>query len=228
MGSYDVRANNVVNFHMINCRMNHICDRTRWGVIASNFCKNILLEECTLSRMDTHMGVSGHYTIRRCVLGHMGLNAIGRGTLLVEDSTLYGNALVSFRGDYGSTWEGDLVIRNCRWTPACGETSWPHMIQIRNDGMHDFGYPCSMPREITIDGLFVDDSNHPEAYQGLYLFADPDEPHANGAARVPEAERPYPYKRCEKVTIRQLSTASGKEPQISPNAGIQQSTKIAH
>ncbi|HRJ45634.1 MAG TPA: hypothetical protein PL105_27275, partial [Caldilineaceae bacterium] len=37
MGSYDMHANNVVNFQMFNCRMNHICDRTRWGVIATNF-----------------------------------------------------------------------------------------------------------------------------------------------------------------------------------------------
>ena len=30
MGSYDYNANNVVNFRMIGCRMNHITDRTRW------------------------------------------------------------------------------------------------------------------------------------------------------------------------------------------------------
>jgi hypothetical protein len=226
MGSYDYNADNVVNFRMINCRMNHICDRTRWGVIGSNFCKNILLEDCTLSRMDTHMGVSGSYTIRRCTLGHMGLNAIGRGVLTVEDSTLYGNALVNFRGDYGSTWEGDLVIRNCRWVPACGDTTWPHMIGVRNDGMHDFGYPCSMPREITIDGLFVDDKNHPQDYQGMYFFTDPDNMHAAGQVVTPPAERPFPYERCQKVRVRGLLTASGKPPQVSPNAEIQQDTIV--
>lgn len=224
MGSYDIHANNVVNFQMFNCRMNHICDRTRWGVIATNFCKNILLEDCVLSRMDTHMGVSGGYTIRRCTLGHMGLNAIGRGTLLVEDSTLYGNALVSFRSDYGSTWEGDLIIRNCRWVPACGEKYSPFMINARNDGMHDFGYPCSMPREITIDGLFVDDSNHPDDYQGLYLFADPDEWQVGVEVSAPAAERPFLYTWCEKVLVRGLSTASGKEPRLSPNPEMQKRT----
>jgi len=145
MGSYDYNANNVVNFRMIGCRMNHITDRTRWGVIGSNFCKNILLEDCTLSRMDTHMGVSGTYEVRRCSLGYMGLNAIGRGTLTVKESTLYGSSLISFRADYDSTWEGDVVIRDCRWIPACGDNVWPHLIGERNDGMHDFGYPCSMP-----------------------------------------------------------------------------------
>ena len=221
MGSYDIQANNVVNFHMVDCRMNHICDRTRWGVIGSNFCKNILLEDCTLSRMDTHMGVSGTYTIRRCALGHMGLNAIGRGLLTVEDSTLYGSTLVRFRDDYGSTWEGDLIIRNCRWIPACGDTASPHVIGVTNDGTHDFGYPCSMPREVTIDGLFVDDSNHPEDYQGLFLFTDPDAVHGTGEEVELPAERPFPYRPCQKVRVRGLVTASEKDLRVSPNAGLQ-------
>ena len=216
MGSYDLHANSVVNFRVINCRMNHICDRTRWGVIATNFCKNILLEDCTLSRMDTHMGVSGSYTVRGCTLGHMGLNAIGRGVLTIEDSTLYGNALIRFRSDYGSTWEGDLIIRNCRWIPACGDTLWPHLIHTSNDGMHDFGYACSMPRAITIDGVLVDDSNHPEDYQGLYIFTDPDEMPTEDTVTL-TTERPFPYELCHTLRIRQLATISGKKPQVAPN-----------
>jgi len=222
MGSYDYSANNVVNFHMIKCRMNHINDRTRWGVIGTNFCKNILLEDCTLSRMDTHMGVSGTYVIRRCTLGYMGLNAIGRGLLTVEDSTLYGNALINFRSDYGSTWEGNVVIRNCRWIPASGNRRSPQMIYVRNDGMHDFGYTCFMPREITIDGLYVDDSNHPEDYQGMYFFSDPDGNNDRGDDIEP-ADRPFPYARCQKVRVRGLTTASGKKPRVSPNAQIEKS-----
>lgn len=221
MGSYDYAANNVVNFRMINCRMNHVLDRTRWGVIATNFCKNILLEDCTLSRMDTHMGVSGTYVIRRCTLGHMGLNAIGRGQLTVEDSTLHGNSLISLRGDYGSTWEGDIVIRNSRWIPACGDTCWPRMINARNGGTHDFGYPCFMPRQITIDGLYVNDSNHPAGYQGMYFFDDPD-----GAQDTNPADRPFPYKWTEKLTVRGLKTASGRKPHISPDARMNKSVVV--
>jgi len=195
------------------------------GVIGTNFCKNIILEDCTLSRMDTHMGVSGIYVIRRCNLGHMGLNAIGRGELTIEDSTLQGNVLVSFRQDYGSTWEGDLVIRNCRWIPACGNTTWPHMIGVRNDGMHDFGYPCSMPTEVTVDGLFVDDTNHPEDYQGMYFFTDPDAGGGIDDITLTE-ERPFPYAPCQKVTVRGLTTASGKKPRISPNEEVGAKTVV--
>ena len=211
MGTYDLSANEVINFTMVGCHMDNICDATRWGVIGTNFCKNILLENCTLSRMDTHQGVSGTYTIRGCTLGHAGLNAIGRGTLTVEDSTLNGRSLVSLRGDYGSTWEGNVVIRNCRWIPACGAAVQPYLLAASNDGQHDFGYPCFMPREVTIDGLVIDDSHHPKDYQGPYLFTDPDGGRAGAAAQL------FPYRLTELVTIHNLTTASGLKPRTSPD-----------
>ena len=161
MGTYGYRADLVVDFRMIHCRMgNDIHDRSRWGVVATNFMKNILIEDCVLSRVDVHMGVSGDYIIRRSTLGHAGLNAIGRGRLIVEDSTLHGGHLVRFRDDYGSTWEGEVLIRNSRWIPPAGKNFQPVMFGMGNDGLHDFGYPCFMPRLIRIDGLSVDDSKH--------------------------------------------------------------------
>lgn len=211
MGTYDLSANEVVNFTLVGCRMDNICDPTRWGVIGTNFCKNILLENCTLSRMDTHQGVSGTYTIRGCTLGHAGLNAIGRGTLTVENSILNGRSLLSLRGDYGSTWEGKVVIRNSRWIPACGTAIQPHLLAASNDGQHDFGYPCFMPREIIIDGLVIDDRHHPKDYQGPYLFTDPH------GGKPGAAARPFPYRLTEQVTIRNLTTTSGKKVRTSPN-----------
>jgi hypothetical protein len=150
----------------------------------------------------------------------MGLNAIGRGLLTVEDSTLYGGSLISFRGDYGSTWEGDVVIRNCRWIPQGGNRCWPRMISTSNDGMHDFGYTCFMPHEITIDGLFVDDSNHPDDYQGMYFFGDPD------GGRDIKTDRPFPYELCQRLRVRGLTTASGKTPRVSTNARIEKSVAL--
>jgi len=209
MGTYDYSAGSVVNFRMENCRMNLINDRTRWGVIGTNFCKNIVIEDCVLSRMDSHQGVSGEYTLRRTTLGTAGFNAIGRGVLTVEDSTIYGSSLVGLRGDYGSTWEGRVVIRNSRWIPGNGARLWPRLIGGGNDGTHDFGYPCYMPSEITIDGLFVDDSKHPDGYQGFYFFNHPKPPREG----LPE-ERPFPYQPVRKITIRNLRTASGKQPSL--------------
>jgi len=83
MGTYDLSANEVVNFTMIGCRMENICDSTRglhWGNLAE-----YPLENCTLSRMETHHGVSGTYRSADA-RGHAGLNAIA-GQVEVENST---------------------------------------------------------------------------------------------------------------------------------------------
>jgi hypothetical protein len=211
MGTYDVSAYDVVNFSIIGCRMDNICDPKLWGVAATSFCKNILVENSTLSRMDTHQGVSGTYIIRGSTLGHAGLNAIGRGVLTIENSTVMGNSFLRLRSDYGSTWEGTVVIRDSRWVPNCGAEIRGPLFEMVNDGQHDFGYPCFMPREITIDGLVIEDGKVPAGYKGPFLFTDPD------GEKADVKDRPFPYRQTERVTIRNLSTSSGLNFRISPD-----------
>jgi len=218
MGTYGYQASHVVNFRMINCRMKNILDRSRWGVIATNFMKNVLVEDCVLSRMDVHQGVSASYIIRRTTLGHAGLNAIGRGSLIVEDSTLHGGGLISFRTDYGSTWEGDVIIRNSRWIPPAGLAGSPVMFRLENDGTHDFGYPCFMPRVIRIEGLFVDDSNRANGYRGITYFGDP--------MGKPHKDRPFPYRLTERIEVDGLKTASGLAPRVSTNPEVAKAIKV--
>jgi hypothetical protein len=138
MGTYDLHANDIVDLRLIGVTMsNKITDRSRWGVIATNFCKGITLERCVLSRMDTHMGVSGHYIVKDCELGHMGLNAIGRGLLRVEGTVTRCDHFVNFRSDYGSTWDGDVEIFGCTWIPS-GKPKSLYILKTSNDGTHDF------------------------------------------------------------------------------------------
>jgi hypothetical protein len=215
MGSYGYSANGMVNFRMTGCRMDDIHDRSRWGVIGTNFMKNILLEDCELSRMDVHQGVSGDFFIRRTKLGHQGLNAIGRGRLFIEDSTLHGSSLISFRDDYGATWEGEVLIRNSRWiTPRSNAV----MFGTKNDGTHDFGYPCFMPRLIRIEGLVVEDSNHGSSHKGITFFADP----LNGSKK----ERPYPVRLTERLEVSGLKTTSGLPPRVSQNPEVEQAIEV--
>lgn len=219
MGTYGYHASLVVDFRMIGCRMgNDIHDRTRWGVVASNFLKNFLVEDCVLSRVDVHMGVSGTYFVRRSTIGHAGINAIGRGRLVVEDSTLHGRHLISFRSDYGSTWDGDVLIRNCQWHPPTRSKSGSAMFGMSNDGSHDFGYACSMPRVIKIDRLVVHDTPHPEAYPGLTFFADP-----TGGR---QGTRPFPYQPTEEIHIRGLKVASGLPVRVSENPSLAAAIKV--
>lgn len=216
MGSYGYSANGIVNFRMIGCRMEDIHDRSRWGVIGTNFMKNILLEDCELSRMDVHQGVSGVFIIQRTTLGHAGLNAIGRGRLMIQNSTLHGTSMVNFRPDYGSTWQGDVLVRDSRWiTPRADSV----MFSTSNDGTHDFGYPCFMPRLIRIDGLVVEDANHGKSHKGITFFANP----TVGASK----DRPFPVRLTELLEVRRLTTTSGLAPRIGSHPDVAEAIKVA-
>jgi hypothetical protein len=172
MGSYDISLNRALNVSFVNCsQTNDINDRTYWGIMGSNYCKNLVLDNCTFSRFDAHMGVA-NATIRNSTLGHQGINAIGSGTFTVENSTIYGRSLINLRSDYGSTWQGEFIIRNCVFVPAGGRTTSASLIGGSYSGQHDFGYTCYMPERITIENLHIDDSNHPADYQGPAIFAN--------------------------------------------------------
>ncbi len=213
MGSYDISVNRALNISFVNCsQTNDINDRRYWGILGSNYCKNLLYDNCTLSRFDAHMGVA-NATIRNSTLGHMGINAIGTGVFTVENSTLYGNNLINLRSDYGSTWEGEFVIRDCVFVPSGGRTTSASLIGGFNSGQHDFGYTCYMPERITIENLRIDDSNHPEDYQGPAIFAN-----FNSQMTDDSYGEKFPYIRTREVFLRNVSTTSGKKLRISENA----------
>ena len=167
MGSYDMRQRSAINVTYRNCtQTTDILDTKYWGVFVSDFCKNLNLENCVFSRFDAHMGVT-NATIKGCTLGHQCLNAIGHGLLTIEDSTLYGTNFISLRGDYGSTWNGDVLIKNCTWIPNLGKGvgAGNALVSGSFSGQHDFGYDCYMPQHITIDGLHIQLQGHLPARQ---------------------------------------------------------------
>ena len=49
------------------------------------------------------------------------------------------------------------------------------------------------------------------AYEGPYLFADPD------GSTPDTAAQPFPYRPTEQVTFRHPTTASGRKPRTSPD-----------
>jgi hypothetical protein len=170
-GTYDIQANRTVNLTVKNCtQLRSITDGNYWGIFASNYSKNILFDGVTFSRFDAHMGVY-NTTILNSKLGHQGVSIIGSGTLRIENTEVSGSNFIYFRDDYGSTWEGDLVIRNCRFSPGTStlNNNSARIIHVNNDGTHDFGYPCFMPKTVRIEGFTVVDSGTNSSYNGVYL-----------------------------------------------------------
>lgn len=221
MGTYDLSVNRAVNVSFVNCtQTNSIDDNTYWGILGSNFCKNLLYDRCTLSRFDAHQGVA-NATIRNSTLGHMGINAIGSGTFLVENSTIRGRSIVNLRSDYGSTWQGELIIRNCVFVPAGGKPTSADLISGSYSGLHDFGYTCYMPERITIENLRIDDSQHPDNYQGPAIFAN-----FNPQLTDSSYQEKFPYVITKEVVLRNVTTASGKAVRVSNNLFMFREVKV--
>jgi hypothetical protein len=221
MGTYDISLGRALNVSFVNCRQtNDINDNRYWGIMGSNFCKNLLLDRCTFSRFDAHMGVA-NATIRNSTLGHQGINAIGSGTFIVEKSTIYGRSLINLRSDYGSTWQGEIFIRDCVFVPAGGKPISASLISGSNSGQHDFGYTSYMPERIIIESLRIDDSKHPPNYQGPAIFAN-----FNPAMTSASYVEKFPYVRTKEVILRNVTTASGKPLRLSDNPFMFKDVKV--
>jgi hypothetical protein len=221
MGTYDISLNRALNVSFVNCsQTNDINDGTYWGIMGSNFCKNLVLDNCTFSRFDAHMGVA-NATIRNSTLGHMGINAIGTGTFTVENSTIRGRTLINLRSDYGSTWQGEFIIRNCIFVPAGGRPVSASLFGGSNSGQHDFGYTCYMPERIIIENLHIDDSSHPENYQGPAIFAN-----FNPKMTDESYVEKFPYVVTKEVILKNVTTASGKKLRLSDNSFMFKDVKV--
>jgi hypothetical protein len=221
MGSYDISVGRALNVSFVACsQTNDINDRRYWGIMGSNYCKNLLYDSCSFSRFDAHKGVA-NATIRNSKLGHQGINAIGSGTFIVENTAVSGWSLINLRSDYGSTWQGEFIIRNCVFVPSGGKPTVANLISGSYSGKHDFGYTCYMPERITVENLHIDDSNCPDDYRGPAVFAN-----FNPQMTDESYQETFPYVKTKEIILKNVSTASGKALRISDNLFMFKDVKI--
>jgi len=173
-GSYDLTMGRAVNTQFINVwQGNCIHDRSRWGITGASTLKNVVYDNVTFSRVNVHAGAHNK-TIRNSTLGHQGINLMGSGTFLLENTTVHSWHLINLRSDFGSSWNGDMHIINSTFVPIGSDAV---VINAGNDGRHWFGYETHMPRTVTIDGLVIDDAHlswrrhFPHLYTGPNLFS---------------------------------------------------------
>jgi len=177
---------------------------------------------CSFSRFDAHKGVA-NATVRNSTLGHMGINAIGSGTFIVENSTIQGRSLINLRSDYGSTWEGEVIVRDCIFAPSRGRTVDATLISGSNSGQHNFGYTCYMPERFTFENLHIEDSNQPEDSEGVAVFRDFN-PQMTDSSYVEQ----FPYVKTKGVILKNITTASGKPLRLSDNEFMFKDVKLTY
>jgi hypothetical protein len=105
--------------------------------------------------------------------------------------------------------------------PAGGRPTSASLISGSYSGQHDFGYTCYMPERITIESLHIDDSNHPEDYQGPAIFAN-----FNPQMTDDSYQEKFPYVRTREVILRNVTTASGKDLRLSDNPFMFKDVKV--
>lgn len=153
-GTYDTRLTSSNNIRYINCtQTNDHTDITFWGIMCSDYCKNLYMEGCKLSRFDAHKGVY-NATIINSDIGQ-NISVTGGGVLRIENvirrcaKNTYNNRFVTLREDYGSFFYGDIIIKNSKLITGRGinyviAASWYDW---------DFGYECRFPTSLTLDNI---------------------------------------------------------------------------
>ena len=117
MGTYDLTISTSSKTYLINIIQQDnentgIGDQRYWGIMASNFTKNMYFEGCYINRFDAHCGF-WNATLIDTTLGHS-FNVIGGGKLYCKNVTkVTGNAFISLRADYGANFEGDIELVDC-------------------------------------------------------------------------------------------------------------------
>ncbi len=213
MGTYDIGAATAVNAKFINCNQtNDITDNDYWGIAGTNYCKNLVYDGCALSRFDAHQGVL-NATVINSVLGHHGIKLIGSGTALIENTTVLAEDFVDLRSDYGSTWNGELVIRNCKFYPT-GVLS--HIVKAENSEDHDFGYTCYLPQKVEIDGFYV------HRMGNNYLFTKVNSKHNSDSYNAE-----YPVVPTREITVDNFSNLFFGELLVSKNKAIFKTTVLS-
>ena len=175
MGSYDVGGSLSTNIYFKDCVQTNFYkweekniaynEGERWGIMGTNYCKNLTYDGCVFSRLDAHAGVY-NVTIKDTTISYIKLT--GGGKALIENCKIVAPeglaiALFELRSDYGSTWKGDIEVKNCEfinWTAPnvyLASALWNNW---------NFGYVTHLPH-IILDGLKID---KPTA--NIYAFTD--------------------------------------------------------
>jgi len=231
-GSYDIHHWSTANVLFYNVtQTNCIHDTGRWGIHASNNTRNMTFDNVSLSRIDAHRSAN-NLTILNADIGHSGLALIGRGTLLVENTTVRSWHFITLRDDFGSTWDGDMILRNSRFIPLGSDAI---VIQSSNHGNIHFGHPTTLPHTILLENFVIEDC-HLSFVRGrlggflpIQFYSGPSilgalHEYGNDALYVTllwdwltNRRSPYPFGLTQEVTLRNVEVTSGRHLRLSKN-----------
>ena len=125
-----------------------------WGIMGTNFSKTVTVKNSSLSRYDSHCGLYNG-SIENSKINRIQLT--GTGSFKIVDTEFYApgtsktnSSLIYLRPDYGSTWDGDIEIKNV--TARLRGTDMYLLYHVYRNWY--FGYETHVPN-LTVDNLNV-------------------------------------------------------------------------
>jgi hypothetical protein len=151
---YGIEGNTVLDIKLLNITAEG--DTNYWGVMGTNLWKNVYITNCKLNRIDVHFHGWNWY-IKDCKVGFKSINLSGGGDLIIENTTVtaQSNRFLEFRADYGSKWDGDIRIRQCRLVPQ-NTTNEVNILYFVPTSNRDFTYQCIFGRTIRVEDFTFD------------------------------------------------------------------------
>ena len=156
MGSYEIGATTSTNVTWQNCTQSNLYQPDgsikSGGLMGTNYCKNLIFRNMEVCSFDAHCGT---YNAKMIDSTCEHINFIGEGTIYLENMTILSNAAgngLVLRSDYGSTWQGDLIVKGLnlkyysRTTFSLANAIWTN---------HDFGYQTYLPENIWLEDVRI-------------------------------------------------------------------------
>ena len=158
LGTYEIHATHSTNVVWHRCTQTNFFEPDgsviTKGFFGSDYCKNFTVEDSFLESFDAHMGIY-NVTLKNSTFEH--INLIGDGLAYLENVDVYSaekKSIFYLRNDYGSTWNGDVHLKNVNLKiPA--NTTYSVSIFSGNWRNHYFGFTCYVPQNVILDNVKV-------------------------------------------------------------------------
>jgi hypothetical protein len=169
-GTYKFVVHNSINVKLKNIT----CvgsSKDYWGCIETSYVKDMYYYNCYLNRIDTHWYIC-NLTVRDSHIGDSGINISGFGTALFDNVTRTGgDSFLAHRGDYGGLWDGNIIIKNCKYKVGYNSTknsAW--VISHYVDSEYDYNLQPVIAKGIYIDCFeFICEDGNEDKHYGILI-----------------------------------------------------------
>ena len=139
------------------CYNDKMVNSSKWGIIQSSGIKDTFIRNSTVNRIDAHRGAH-NLLVENTKIGREGFTLIGSGYFYGKNLTIdRANNIIQLRHDFGSTWNGTMLLDNITYTIDSNVTS-PTIIHS-NNYQSNYGYNTYFPA-VYIKDLTIDDTTY--------------------------------------------------------------------